>query len=128
VKLEGTVVADGSVAYVLTEKEEEKLDQIVRAIADASVKNYKNYSYRRDSAAHERSQERVNNLVEKFEGYLFEKILGVTDAGIQDEISSGIGIGFISDVQCPFGTAHYFEKAAKKLLELNKEPERSLAV
>ena len=120
-KLQGTVITDGNVAYILTEKEDEKLSHLVGAIVDAREKNYKNYKYRRDSGAHERSQERVGGLIDKFEQFLFEKVLGVFDADLQEEIRESIDLSLISDVQCPFGSAHYFEAAAKKLLELAKE-------
>ncbi|HEV2194052.1 MAG TPA: hypothetical protein VGR55_00580 [Candidatus Acidoferrum sp.] len=113
-KVQGRVITDGNTAYVLTQTEAEKLDRIVAAISEASAVNYKNYRYKRDSGSHERSQARVESLVDKFQEAL-SRVLGNPDNF--DDVCRKIYLPVISDVQCRFGAEHFFEAAAKELLK-----------
>jgi len=122
-RVEGSmVIANENTAFFLTKQEESKLDGLLSRIHDLREDNYRNYRYKRDSAAHERSQQKVDSAVEKFESLLLGS-LGVGDEYKEILQSTMDEIAFLSDVQCPFGVRHCFEVGARELIDLDQEEE-----
>jgi hypothetical protein len=111
---EKVITGKGQV-FFLTEGEEQRLDLQLRKLIGLSNENYENYKYHRDTAKHERSQERVDAAYAKFANAL-ARALGLLEDEA-DDVFDSIDLPFITDVQCPFGVIDYFEKAANRVIE-----------